>query len=150
MDKNMICICRVFQNFANFYVALSGLATLSKSLEKKYGIPKFSSSGRRTVVGHDAFYDDNTKIFGYREDDFGFDFEFMNDMNLERANTSLDFAFEKLITFNSQFLKEILEAFETYERKNNNDLLNREWCECQGVSTTDWDSLEFSNSIFKQ
>ena len=123
---------KVFEKFANFYVALSGLATLSKSLEKKYEIPKFSSSGRKTPIGHRDFYHDDTEIYGYREDGFGFSFQFMNinmdmDINLERANTSLDFAFEELIAFNAQFLKEILEAFQTYEKKNTSDLLKREF-----------------------
>ena len=114
---------KVFQKFANFYVALSGLARLSKSIDKKYEIPKFNSSGERTVVGYQDMLFGNNNIQGYREANY----QLMKDINLERAHTSLDSAFEELIAFNSRFLNEILGSFETYEKKNTKDLLKREF-----------------------
>ena len=114
----------VFQKFANFYVALSGLARLSETIEKKYPeIPKFYTSGKKTQIGYEDNNFATNDIQGYRECDY----QLMNDVKLERAQTSLDFAFEELIAFNAQFLNEILGTFQTYEEKNTSDLLKREF-----------------------
>ena len=113
----------VFRKFANFYVALSGLANLSAIIAKKYEIPKFHTSGKKTQIGYEDNNFSTNDIQGYREGDY----QFMKDVKLERAQTSLDFAFEELIAFNAQVLNEILGAFETYEKKNTSGLLKREF-----------------------
>merc|ERR1719430_477658 len=48
-------------------------------------------------------------------------------IEIERAQTSLDYAIEELISFNARFLREVLEPMKRCEEKNTNDLLKREF-----------------------
>ena len=58
---------QVFHKFANFWVVLNGLATLSREIQRKFRIPKFVSSGKKTEVGYlDQDYKSN-QIQGYNE-----------------------------------------------------------------------------------
>ena len=43
---------KVFHKFSNFFVVLSGLAKLSKEIQRKFEIPKFVSSGKKTEVAY--------------------------------------------------------------------------------------------------
>ena len=116
---------KVFQKFATFYVALLGLARVSKNIERTHKIPKFYCSGRKTqlLYSEDNNYKAND-IQGYREAEYD---QRMNIIEIERAQTSLDFAIEELIDFNARFLREVLEPMKRCEEKNSNDLLKREF-----------------------
>ena len=127
---------KVFQKFSNFYVTLSGLARLSGIIEKKYGIPRFHSSGKKTQSSYEENNFKTNEIQGFREEALH---QFMNDsepersttilknVKLECSQTKLDFAFEELIGFNAQYLNEVVGALVTYEKENGNGLLKREF-----------------------
>ena len=116
---------KVFQKFATFYVALLGLARVSKKLERTHKIPKFYCSGQRTKL---CYSEDNNykanEIQGFREAEYD---QRMNIVEIERAQTSLDYAIEELISFNDMFLREVLERMRRCEEKNTNALLKREF-----------------------
>ena len=116
---------KVFQKFATFYVALLGLARVSKKIERMYKIPKFYCSGKKThvVYSEDGNYQAN-EIQGYREAEYD---QNMIIVEIKRAQTSLDYAIEELIGFNARFLREVLEPMRRCEEKNTNDLLKREF-----------------------
>ena len=61
---------RVFKSFANFHIALSGLADLSEKIQKKFKIQGFKSSGSRIIFGTFPFTnyaeDSSNAIQGYQ------------------------------------------------------------------------------------
>ena len=60
---------QVFHKVANFFVVLSGLAKLSREIQRRFKIPRFESSGKKTEVGYEDTDYKSNMIQGYNEGD---------------------------------------------------------------------------------
>ena len=100
---------KVFHKFTNFFVVLSGLAMLSEKIQKRFKIPKFESSGKRTEVwlGFDTDTDDykSNEIQGYNEEDENRTEEIVSIIKHEGGMKGLDYAMDEMIVFNKRFIK---------------------------------------------
>ena len=117
---------QIFHKFADFFVVLSGLARLSREIQRKFKIPMFVSSGKKTEVAYLHTYDKTNIIQGYNDED-----EYKTDKVVipkdESGKKGLDYAMKEMIAFNEQFMKEILKPLMIFEKKNTNHFLAREF-----------------------
>ena len=120
----------VFNSFANFYIALSGLACLSQKIQTKFKIPGFTSSGIKTDFPTFPFTNyaeySSRAIQGYK----GADENLFNKVVVlkdQKTMKGLDYAMKEIIEFNERFLKEVLEPLTLLDEANTNNLLERDF-----------------------
>ena len=119
---------RVFKSFSNFHYALSGLADLFEKIQTKFKIPRFKSSGRIIIFGTFPFTnyaeDSSNAIQGYQEASLDPVIEVVKD---QETHHSVDQAINKMVGFNEQFLKKVLQPLKLFAGTNTDPHLRVEF-----------------------
>ena len=98
---------KIFQTFSDFSVALTGLARVSKEVQQRTKIPKFTSTGKKTAAGEKGRWQRIRTIYN---ENLAY-LENIEDKTVEAA--CLEEAIENLSVQNKSFIIEVIEPLKS-------------------------------------